>query len=360
MPIPATVAASPNFDALRFPLGPIAGTADRTGAPSDRIGPYRVLQRIGRGGFSVVYKGFDDRLQRTVAIKLCTDSDPKVHRGFRQEAEIGGLLDHPAFPQLYDTGFHDHQPYLVQEYLRGQDLVHLIRRREPHVLVEKLDILLQVVRGLAHAHSLGVTHCDIKPGNIKVLDSGRVKILDFGAARLDQVEASPWEAGMLMGTPAYLAPEQIGGHPAGTPSDVFSFGVLAYELVAFRHPFKSMTIDATFHRLLHLDPTPLTRVCPECPAALAEVVHTCLSKDPGGRYGSFELLEVELARIQAQRIAALGAGSRASRGLAVRISTPAGGAERRGRRGWRSAPSLSLGAGAEDLPGRRLAAAQPA
>jgi serine/threonine protein kinase len=264
----------------------------------DQIGKYEILDKIGTGGFAVVYKGYDPYIKRPVAIKVCYSREEETRERFKREAEIAGLLEHRNITTVFDAGVHEQTPYLVEEYLSGEDLAHLIRRQEPDTLERKLDYLLQIASGLGYAHSQGVIHRDIKPGNVRVLDNGRIKIMDFGTAKLANVESNLTQTGMTLGTVAYLSPERLLGQPSGTNSDLFSYGVLAYEMLSFRRPFSGRNIPNLIDQVLNASPIPLQEAWPECPPALAEVVRRCLVKDPADRYSSCDQLQAELEAIR--------------------------------------------------------------
>lgn len=265
----------------------------------DQIGKYEILEKIGTGGFAIVYKGYDPYIRRPVAIKVCYSRDGETRQRFQREAEIAGLLEHRNITTVFDAGLHEDQvPYLVEEYLSGEDLAHLIRRHEPDSLERKLDYLIQAASGLGYAHSRGVIHRDIKPGNIRVLDNGRLKIMDFGTAKLANVESNLTQTGMTLGTVAYLSPERLLGQPSGTNSDIFSYGVLAYELLTFRRPFSGRNIPNLIDQVLNAAPIPLVEVWNECPPSLAAVVHKCLLKDPKERYESCDQILADLQAVQ--------------------------------------------------------------
>src|SRR5687768_4367370 len=143
----------------------------------NKLGKYDILEKIGSGGYGVVYRGYDPFIKRVVAIKTCSFEDERVRLRFYREAEIAGNLIHPNVTTVYDFGLHEGVPYLVEEYLTGEDLGEVIARRDPLSVSRKLDYLVQVARGLEYAHSQGVVHRDIKPGNIRILDNGRAKIM---------------------------------------------------------------------------------------------------------------------------------------------------------------------------------------
>lgn len=252
----------------------------------DRIGKYEVLDKIGSGGFAVVYKGYDPFIKRPVAIKVCYSRDEETRQRFFREAEIAGRLVHKNLTTVYDFGLHENMPYLVEEYLSGEDLAHMIRRREPESLAEKLDFLIQIALGLDYAHSQGVIHRDIKPANIRVLENGLCKIMDFGTAKLANVESHLTQTGMTLGTVAYLSPERLLGHDVGLNSDLFSFGVLAYELLTFHRPFSGRNIPSLIDQVLNAAPVPMVEHWPQCPPRLEEVVGKTLAKDPDVRYAS--------------------------------------------------------------------------
>ncbi len=264
----------------------------------DQIGKYEVIDKIGSGGFAVVYKGYDPFIKRPVAIKVCYSRDEETRERFHREAEIAGRLVHRNITAVYDFGLHERMPYLVEEYLPGEDLAHMIRRNEPETLEEKIDVLLQIASGLGYAHSRDVIHRDIKPSNVRILDNGRVKIMDFGTAKLANVESNLTQTGMTLGTVAYLSPERLLGEPSGTNSDIFSYGVLAYELLSFRRPFSGRNIPSLIDQVLNTAPTPLRENCPGCPESLATVVHKCLFKDPTRRYASCVELIADLEQVR--------------------------------------------------------------
>ena len=250
----------------------------------ERIGKYEVLEKIGSGGFAIVYKGFDPFLKRAVAIKVCYSRDEETRQRFFREAEIAGNLVHRNITTIFDFGLHDQMPYLVEEYLPGEDLAHMVRRKEPHHLEQKLDFLMQITSGLEFAHQQGVIHRDIKPSNIRVVEGTVLKIMDFGTAKLANVESHLTQTGMTLGTVAYLSPERLLGKPSGTNSDIFSLGVLAFELFSFRRPFSGRNIPHLIDQVLNAAPVSLADVWDECPPRLDDLVHRCLAKDPSERY----------------------------------------------------------------------------
>ncbi|MDX1631279.1 MAG: protein kinase [Thermoanaerobaculia bacterium] len=269
----------------------------------DEIGKYEILEKIGVGGFGVVYKGRDPFIKRLVAVKTCSSDDEDIRRRFFREAEIAGNLHHRNVTTVYDFGVHDEVPYLVQEFLTGEDLKQFIRSGQPLLDHTKVDFLLQIAEGLQYAHDQGVVHRDIKPGNIRILESGRVKIMDFGIAKLTHAESQLTKTGMTLGTSAYLAPEQIQGEEITKAADIYAYGVVAYELLTGRRPFRGETVSSLFYQILNQEPTPVGEIWTRCPAELASIVERCLEKEPQDRYWSFSEVIDDLRPIR-DRLAA--------------------------------------------------------
>ena len=264
------------------------------------LGKYQLIEQIGIGGFGEVWKGFDPYIKRHVAVKTCSSESEDMRTRFFHEAEIAGNLHHKNITTVYDFGVHDGLPYLIQEYLTGEDLDRKVKRRDFLPYPEKLFYLLQIARGLAYAHSKGVIHRDIKPANIRILEDGTAKIMDFGIAKLQQQETGLTQTGMTLGTAAYLAPEQIKGEPVSTATDIFSFGVLSYELLTYQRPFPGEQISAVLYALLHTDPQPVHEHWPAAPQDIVELIDCCLSKQAPGRFDSGAELQRALESIQKQ------------------------------------------------------------
>ncbi len=264
----------------------------------EKIGKYKITGKLGQGSFGVVYQGRDAYLKRDVAIKVCSVEDEGLRKRFFREAEISGKLEHKHIVTVYEFGFEGDIPYLVQEMLSGEDLSRIVKRRDPVAPGGKLEILLEVANGLGYAHTEGVIHRDIKPGNIRVLEDGRIKIMDFGIAKLASAETQLTQKGVTMGTASYLPPEQVRGAELDRRADIFSFGVLAYELLTFERPFRGNTLSALIYQILYKVPRPMSDVWPECPAALSDLIAKCLEKKPGRRHGSFAELIPELSALR--------------------------------------------------------------
>lgn len=264
----------------------------------DKIGKYDIIRQIGEGGFGVVYEGLDPFLKRRVAIKTCTSGAKELKDRFYREAEIAGKLQHRNIVTVHDFGVHEEVPYLVQEFLSGEDLDTLIKNRVFLPSERKLEILIDVSKGLEHAHNKGVIHRDIKPGNLRILDDDTAKILDFGIAKLANVASHLTRTGMTVGTAAYLPPEQIRGAEVDHRADLFSFGVTAHELLAGKRPFAGSTISKLFYQILNEPAPAVSDLWSECPSQLSDLVARCLNKDPDDRYPSFARIIRELTKVQ--------------------------------------------------------------
>ena len=266
------------------------------------IGKYEVVEKIGEGGFGTIFKGFDPGIRRFVAIKSCSSEEQEVRNRFFHEAQIAGNLQHRHIVTVYDFGVQDEVPYLVQEYLSGEDLDRKVKRKDHIPLPEKLLYLIQVARGLDYAHSKGVVHRDIKPANIRILEDGTAKIMDFGIAKLTNQDTGLTQTGMTLGTAAYLAPEQIRGEPIGPATDIFSWGVTAWELFSYQRPFTGQHISTVLYQILNERQPPLRDVAPDVPAEIVAIVDRCLEKRPERRYANCAELLRDLDRaIQARR-----------------------------------------------------------
>lgn len=260
----------------------------------NQLGKYEILEKIGQGGFGEVFLGHDPVIRRQVAVKTCTSGDEAFRRRFLREAEIAGRLDHPGIVTIHDSGFAGEILYLVQEYLPGEDLAEVIRTHRPVPTTTRLKQLAQIARGLEYAHGRGVIHRDVKPSNVRVTPHGQVKLLDFGIAKLDNAQTQLTQTGATMGTVAYMAPEQLRGEEVDGRADIFSFGVLAYELLTYRRPFEADSNAAMLYQILEKEPVALGRFWPACPPDLAALVARCLEKKAAARYPDFTALLTDL------------------------------------------------------------------
>lgn len=263
----------------------------------DRLGRYELIRRIGSGGVAVVYQGWDPEQEANagdVAIKVCTSANPKLRRRFLLEAQIAAALQHPNITRILELGSEEGSPYLVQELLEGEDLSACIKRRDAMTLRERIAVLVQIARGLAHAHSQGVLHRDVKPRNVRVLPDGSVKLMDFGFAKLLDRDLNLTTKGVAIGTIGYVSPEQFRGEQVDARTDVFSFGVLAYELLTGTRPFAGTSFPEVSRRLLEEDPRPIHELDPECDPRLSGLIAACLIKDRDRRLAGFEPILKEL------------------------------------------------------------------
>jgi serine/threonine protein kinase/Tol biopolymer transport system component len=264
--------------------------------PGTKLGEYEVKSLLGSGGMGEVYRARDSRLGRDVAIKVLPSflsADSERLRRFEQEARAAAALNHPNILAVHQMGTYQGAPYLVSELLEGETLREQIKRgRLP--IRKAIDYGVQIARGLAAAHEKGIVHRDLKPENLFVTKDGRVKILDFGLAKLTQAGSENsadtltkgTEAGMVMGTVGYMAPEQVRGQTADHRADIFAFGAILYEMLAGKRAFQKPTSAETMTAILNEDPPGISQVTTNLPPALQRVVHRCLEKNPEQRFQS--------------------------------------------------------------------------
>ena len=276
----------------------------------EKLGKYLIQRELGRGAGGVVYRARDPIINRLVALKTITTGlaeYPDLLQRFYQEAQSAGGLQHPNIVTIYDLGDADGIPYIAMELLEGESLDQLISRRAALPVPLKLTYALQACRALDYAHKRGIIHRDIKPDNVMLTRDGTVKVVDFGIARV--LETSKTQTGMLLGTFAYMSPEQYHGEHADARSDIWSFGVLLYELLAYQRPFRGATPASLMHSICQQEPSPLQDTIPDCPAALEKVIQRVLRKSPDERYQSMEEVLLDLDPIckslQAESVAAL-------------------------------------------------------
>jgi hypothetical protein len=261
-----------------------------------KLGKYEILGELGRGAMGVVYRARDPFINRFVALKTITTGvadDPALLERFYREAQSAGGLQHPNIVTIYDMGDEGHIPYIAMELIEGENLDQVIARRAGLSISLKLVYALQTCRALDYAHKRGIVHRDIKPGNVMVARDGSVRVVDFGIARV--LDASKTQTGMLIGTFAYMSPEQYQGEHADERSDIWSFGVLLYELLAYQRPFTGATPASLMHSICQSEPAALSSILPDCPPELEVIMSKVLRKSPTERYQSMEdvLLEFE-------------------------------------------------------------------
>ncbi|NIO68658.1 MAG: Stk1 family PASTA domain-containing Ser/Thr kinase [Anaerolineae bacterium] len=247
---------------------------------------YRLLSIIGEGGMATVYRAQDIMLGRTVAVKVLHErraDDEAFLARFYREAQAAANLDHPNIVSVYDIGQDGNRHYIVMEYVEGRNLKELILESAPFPIERALTIAIQVCAAVGAAHKAGLIHCDVKPQNILVAPDGRIKVTDFGIARA-LTSAPVVEGGDVWGTPDYLSPEQAAGKHLGPPSDVYSIGVVMYEMLTGRLPFEAESGIAMAFKHLREEPTPVNELNPRVPPGLARIVHKVLAKEPSARY----------------------------------------------------------------------------
>jgi len=305
-----------------------------------RLGSYEIVAPLGAGGMGEVYRAHDTALGRDVAIKVlpaAVSADPDRLRRFEQEARSAGLLNHPNILSIYGFGEHEGAPYVVSELLEGSTLRD---RMAGNALSPRraIDYGLQVAHGLAAAHEKGIVHRDLKPENLFVTDDGRVKILDFGLAKLTQPEgwseaqtAAPTmsagtEPGVVLGTVGYMSPEQVRGLPADQRSDIFSFGAVLYEMLTGRRAFRGDSAIETMSAILKEDPPELSETDRNLPPALERIVRHCLEKSPQLRIQSARDLAYDLeglSGVSGTTVAPRIEAARSRRALAVALTAAA-------------------------------------
>ena len=276
-----------------------------------RLGPYEILAPLGAGGMGEVYRARDTRLGRDVAVKVLPEivsDDPRALARFEQEAKAVAALSHPNILALFDVGKESSVSFVVTELLEGETLRAFLARG-PVPLRKALDIGLQVAEGLAAAHDKGIVHRDVKPENVFLTKDGHAKLLDFGLARSRPVSTAGDETqsptvdkltseGAVVGTVAYMSPEQGRGQTVDLHSDQFSLGVVLYEMLTGKRPFEGASAAETLAAIIREEPEPLTKLDPKLPAPLVWIVQRCLSKDPDERYTSTKDLAKELQNLR--------------------------------------------------------------
>jgi eukaryotic-like serine/threonine-protein kinase len=261
------------------------------------IGPYKILSMIGSGGMGEVYRASDSRIGREVAVKILPSHfshDPDRLRRFEQEARAAGMLNHPNVVAIHDAGTFNGSPYLVSELLQGEVLQQKLKG-QPLPVRKAVDYAIQIAKGLSSAHEKGIIHRDLKPGNIFLTREGRVKVLDFGLAKLTHPDApistsnqpeniDQTDTGIVLGTVVYMSPEQVTGRKVDHRSDIFAFGSVLYEMLAGRRPFGGDTQIEIMHAILKADPPELSQSNGNIPPSLERIVRRCLEKDPDHRF----------------------------------------------------------------------------
>jgi Tol biopolymer transport system component len=298
-------------------------------APSTQLGPYLIQSQIGAGGMGEVYRARDTRLGRDVALKILPESlsrDGDRLRRFEQEAQAVATLNHPNIVAIFDVGHQNGSPYLVSEFLDGESL-RAVLDRGPLSRRKVIDYSVQIANGLAAAHEKGIVHRDLKPDNLFVCRDGRVKILDFGVAKLAAASEpdgatmtnSQTAAGVVLGTASYMAPEQVRSERVDARTDIFSFGSVLFEMVSHKRAFQRPTTAETMTAILRDDPPEVTDVQPPIAPATECIIRRCLEKNPENRFQSAKDLAFGL-----EALSQISTGSQAAAKGTVEASQPAG------------------------------------
>ena len=295
-------------------------------ASATRLGPYEIVAPIGAGGMGEVYRAKDTRLGRDVALKILPESfarEPDRLRRFEQEARAVAALNHPNILAIHDIGQHNEVPFLVSELLEGESLRASLDRG-PLSQRKTVEYGVQIAHGLAAAHEKGIVHRDLKPENIFVTKDGRIKILDFGLAKLAQLAGAGAEdvtlgshtaAGVVMGTASYMAPEQVRGDGSDARTDIFAFGAVLYEMLSGVRAFRRDTAAETMTAVLRDDPPEISTLIRMVSPTLERIIRRCLEKSPEQRFQSARDLSFALSALSGSETSAAARVSGASPAL---------------------------------------------
>ena len=265
------------------------------------IGKYHIIELVGEGAMGVVYRATDSVLDRTVAIKVMNESIARqedLRKRFLHEAQAAASLQHPNVVSIYDMGEVDGHMFIAMEFVDGVDLEKLLELGQPLSLQARLDIIIDVLTGLTFAHKRGIVHRDIKPANIRVTEDGRAKIMDFGVAHL--ASSSMTSTGSFLGTPSYMAPEQITEGKTTPQTDLFAVGGVLYQLLTMLKPFDAPTLQNLFFRIITEKPKRISEIMPGLPPALDRIVEKAMAKEPSDRYASALEMANELSAVRSK------------------------------------------------------------
>jgi serine/threonine-protein kinase len=268
------------------------------GSAKPTFGRYEILREIGRGAMGTVYLARDPKINRDVAIKTLSYSEvepaelAEVKMRFSREAEAAGKLSHPNIVSIYDVGEEHDMAYIAMELLSGETLTRYCQKDSVLPIPRALAVIAEVTAALDYAHNQGVVHRDIKPANIMMLADGRIKVTDFSIAQV--VDASQTRTGVILGTPTYMSPEQVNGKRIDGRSDLFSLGIVFYELLTGTRPFKGDSMSAILYAISHNAHTPLARVASDIPACVKSTVNRLLAKRTTKRFASAEKASQEI------------------------------------------------------------------
>ena len=272
---------------------------------STKLGRYAIQSELGRGAMGVVYKATDTALERTVAVKtvnmaLEKDGAEKYEARFYQEARAAGSLNHPNIVTVYDVGKEGNVAYMAMEFIEGVELRSMLAEGRALPVSQAVSIAVQVAEGLAYANEHGVVHRDVKPANIMVVGDGPVKITDFGIARMRAAADELTQTGMMLGSPKYMSPEQVIGKRADQRSDIFSLGVILYEMLAGGAPFNGENVTALMYQIVNFAPPAPSSVNPAVPELLNFIVAKMLAKPLEERYQNAQDLAQDLRNCERQ------------------------------------------------------------
>ena len=265
-----------------------------------KIGKYEILSVLGKGAMGTIYKGIDPVIQRHVAIKTISSHIPSAEQSalkerFIREAQAAGRLQHINIVSIFEYGEDADQAFIAMEFVEGVTLTDKLHARVQFTIPEICSIMIKVLNALEYAHSMGVVHRDIKPGNIILTESGEVKVTDFGIARLES--STMTQIGTVLGTPGYMSPEQLVGENVDNRSDIFSAGAMLYELLTGEKAYSGTTFTSVMYKILNTDPIPPASICPTVPEAFDEIIRKALEKKPENRYQSAAAFAAAIAAV---------------------------------------------------------------
>lgn len=265
---------------------------------------YQLLERFGAGGMALIYRARDTLLGRYVAIKILREDQAHgadFDRQFQNEARAAANLSHPNIVTVYDFGLDEGLPFIVMEFVPGTDLKSLLRKRGRFTVEQGIPLMVQACAGIGYAHRAGLVHCDVKPHNMLVTPDDRLKVTDFGIARALATLNPAERSEVVWGSPQYYSPEQAAGHAPSPASDVYSLGVVIYEMLTGTLPFTATNPEELAHLHLEAKPIPPSEYIPDIPQALEEIILKVLAKEPSARYRTADQLGRVLIKFGTQR-----------------------------------------------------------
>ncbi len=272
----------------------------------ETVSHYRILEKLGQGGMGEVFLAQDTTLDRKVALKFLPEElqqDPTARKRFLREAKSAAALDHPFICKIYEIGKAQDRTFIAMEYIQGMNLEERFVKG-PLPIEDVLEIAWEIADALEGAHRRGIVHRDLKPANVMLIPEGHIKVMDFGFAKRvtpegeeENVSTVLTQDGAAVGTVPYMSPEQVRGKPLDTRSDIFSFGVVLYEMVAGVHPFKKDSTMDTAQTILSVTPPPIARYVNDVPDLLQDTIRKMLAKDPGERYQTAKGLMTDLRQL---------------------------------------------------------------